>query len=270
MTKRRTEISVGSTFGSWVTLTDTKPFDSTHERAWVRVQCVCGTIREVSPSTLTSGSSKSCGCRSLAQRVPKQVPIGMVFGRLTTVSPVQSSDEQHSRPWVNARCECGTVCDVGIGNLKAGNSTSCGCVHRKSVSTTFTTHGATKGYRKHRLYRIWRGMRERCYNQKARNYKWYGAKGVQVCSAWRDDFLVFRTWALQAGYTDGLELDRKHSDDNYEPDSCRWVTKKQNLRNRDLIWDDDVDARLVAYAASQKVSPYEIIKLAVEKFIAEV
>jgi len=269
MTKRRTEIPVGTAFGSWTTVTDTKPFDGTHERAWVRVQCACGTIREVAPSTLTSGLSQSCGCRPLDQRTPKQVPAGTAFGQLTTISPVYPSDAQHSRPWVNVRCECGTVRGMAIGNLKAGNSRSCGCAQRKSVSMTFATHGATKGYRKHRVYRIWRGMRERCYNQKARNYRWYGAKGIQVCAAWRDDFSAFRAWALQAGYADGLELDRRHSDDDYGPDNCQWVTKKQNLRNRGLIWDDDVDARLVAYAASRNVSPYEVIKLAVEKFIAD-
>jgi hypothetical protein len=125
-------------------------------------------------------------------------------------------------------------------------------------------HGISK---KTPLYKVWIGMRSRCHNPKAQNYKFYGAKGVVVCEEWRQDFLTFYEWSIAHGYADGLELDRIHAEVGYEPGNCRWVTKKANIRNRDRIWDDEIDGRLVAYAASLGKSPYEVIKVAVEEYL---
>jgi hypothetical protein len=110
-------------------------------------------------------------------------------------------------------------------------------------------------------------MRERCLNPDARNYKWYGGKGVSVCDAWLEDFGSFKEWSEANGYAPGLQLDRKDSDLNYDPDNCQWITQKQNLRRRDLCWSDELDARLVMSAKEIGVSPYELIRRAVEAYL---
>ena len=111
-------------------------------------------------------------------------------------------------------------------------------------------------------------MVRRCESPKAHNYRWYGAKGVRVCPAWRTDFMAFRDWALVNGYVRGLELDRIDSDSHYCPENCRWITKKSNIRNRDLFWDDDLDARIIALAKKAGINPYELIRLAVEDYLS--
>lgn len=82
------------------------------------------------------------------------------------------------------------------------------------------------------LYVVWCGMKSRCYNTKAVNYKWYGAKGIQVCEDWINDFIAFYNWSLSNGYKKGLTLDRKEGDKHYSPDNCRWVTMKVQNGNR--------------------------------------
>ena len=42
---------------------------------------------------------------------------------------------------------------------------------------------------------------------------------------------AFKKWSLAHGYRVGLEIDRIDNNGNYEPRNCRWVTRKENLRN---------------------------------------
>ena len=48
---------------------------------------------------------------------------------------------------------------------------------------------------KDRLYRIYRNMISRCYNKNAKDYKYYGGKGIHMCQSWRSSFSSFCVWA---------------------------------------------------------------------------
>lgn len=83
----------------------------------------------------------------------------------------------------------------------------------------------------HPLYKIWSAMQQRCCNPKIRNYHNYGGRGITLCELWRD-FRNFRRWAMDNGYSQGLQIDRIDNDNGYSPDNCRFVTRKQNNRNK--------------------------------------
>jgi hypothetical protein len=56
---------------------------------------------------------------------------GLTFGRLLVV-------ERGTGPrakWV-CRCECGNVVEVQGGNLRSGNTRSCGCLRRERITRT--------------------------------------------------------------------------------------------------------------------------------------
>lgn len=80
-----------------------------------------------------------------------------------------------------------------------------------------------------RLYSIYTHMKERCYNKNHVGYKNYGARGVSVCEEWKNDFLSFREWALQNGYSDNMTIDRIDNDLGYSPDNCQWITLGENV-----------------------------------------
>ena len=90
-------------------------------------------------------------------------------------------------------------------------------------------HGAY--CRNMRLYSVWSTMIHRCEDPKREKYKDYGKRGISVCEEWHDPN-AFMDWAFENGYSDGLQLDRVNNDGNYCPDNCRWVTPKNNSRNR--------------------------------------
>lgn len=82
-----------------------------------------------------------------------------------------------------------------------------------------------------KLYRVWINMRQRCNNPNAQYYADYGGRGVTICPEW-DSFQVFKAWAKQAGYAEGLTLDREGNGLLYSPANCRWVDRQTQQRNR--------------------------------------
>lgn len=138
---------------------------------------------------------------------------------------------------------------------------------RDGKTQTVTRNGKVHGESKTPLYRLWKAMNRRCGSENAHNYKWYGGKGIKVCEAWRNDYTKFRDWAYENGYVRGLELDRKNSDEDYSPENCRWITKKTNIRNRDLFWSEELDGQVVLKAKELGIDPYELIERAVREYL---
>jgi hypothetical protein len=83
----------------------------------------------------------------------------------------------------------------------------------------------------HPLLRVYAGMRARCENPKHMHFGRYGGRGISVCDRWRRSFADFV--ADMGPRPDGHTLDRVNNDGNYEPDNCRWATRKQQSNNRD-------------------------------------
>ncbi|MCP4394507.1 MAG: hypothetical protein GY804_09620 [Alphaproteobacteria bacterium] len=126
------------------------------------------------------------------------------------------------------RCYCGVPFKAVIMDVKRGHTNSCGCYQRKRIREAVGKHLLTN----HRLYRIFAGMKTRCYNMNDPGYLDYGKRGISICDEWLSDFTKFYSWAMANGYKDKLSIDRINNDGNYEPDNCRWVTVAQNNQNR--------------------------------------
>lgn len=88
-----------------------------------------------------------------------------------------------------------------------------------------TTHGMTNT----RTYKSWINMKHRCLNQKARAYKNYGGRGIVICKKWER----FENFLSDMGECPpNLSLDRIDCNKGYQKDNCRWVTLKQQQRNK--------------------------------------
>lgn len=82
--------------------------------------------------------------------------------------------------------------------------------------------------RKTRLYHLYHGIKQRCYNPKDKKYPLYGGKGIKMCDEWLNDYELFRIWALENGYNDSLTIDRIDSSKDYCPENCQWITRSEN------------------------------------------
>lgn len=130
------------------------------------------------------------------------------------------------------QCDCGVRKEIVGYGLVSGRSKSCGCYSAEIKSKqakkliAIETHGMSET----RLYRIHRGMRDRCNLKSHSSYRLYGGRGISYCKEW-EDFNTFMNWSLNNGYQENLVIDRIDSNGNYEPLNCRWVTPKENANN---------------------------------------
>lgn len=186
-----------------------------------KCKCDCGNIVKMGSDSLRNKHTISCGCAMGKDLTGKK------FGRLTVVK--RAENKGNRRMWL-CECECGNIKIIPAKGLLSGKSLSCGCYQREQTSKANIEHGMTGK----RLYRIWKGMKSRCYCPNKPDYHRYGALGVEVCEEWRDDFTAFEKWALANGYREDLTIDRIDFKGNYEPNNCRWTTQRVQARNREM------------------------------------
>lgn len=147
---------------------------------------------------------------------------GQKFGRLTVTKYLGSS-------YWECKCACGNVTKVFTGNLKQGNTKSCGCYAKHLLKERTIKHGLS--YTK--VYRVASDIIKRCYNPSCKSYKEYGGRGVTVFPLWRYDVGAFAKWLLHHGWHEGCEVDKDiKGGKGYYPDTITIVERKENYQHK--------------------------------------
>lgn len=85
------------------------------------------------------------------------------------------------------------------------------------------------GYRGTSIYRCWRNMKDRCTNPNNNSWHRYGGRGITVCERWNYFVNFIEDMGIPAT---SLQIDRIDNDKGYYKENCRWVSHKQNSRNK--------------------------------------
>lgn len=172
---------------------------------------------------------------------------GKRFGRLIAIEPIHG-DRKHPLKW-KCKCDCGRIVEIGSQALREVVTRSCGCYSHDVKAMSKFKHGMSGT----RIYHVWEGIIDRCNNENSPSYKNYGGRGIKVCDEWREP-TEFINWGFLNGYSDNLTIDRIDVNGNYCPENCRWITNKEQQRNkRNNIYIEYNGERMVLQDWSEKI-----------------
>lgn len=157
--------------------------------------------------------------------------VGQTFGKLTVIADAESRIQPNGRPRRRSlcQCSCGATCVSGNGDLRTGNTKSCGCILRENPPARKHGHSHPNGKSASRTYSTWLNMWRRCTDSTIHNFKNYGGRGITVCNRWND----FCNFLSDMGEKPkGLTLERVDTHGNYEKSNCIWATQLVQGRNK--------------------------------------
>ena len=163
---------------------------------------------------------------------------GLRFGRLTAIKKVKRDAD--TRAYWFCSCDCGSSSVTSGKNLRNGSAKSCGCIAAENASLWMssdefsehrkrgaTTHGEKRRNYISSEYKVWLGMKRRCFDKSYKDFSTYGGRGITVCDRWNNSFELFLC-DMGRRPSEDHQIDRIDPDKGYYKDNCRWVHRSIN------------------------------------------
>jgi len=165
------------------------------------------------------------------KRINHEATIGQRFSGWTLMAVERRGASPNMKIWYQVRCECGTEGWRKAHTILDGTSKGCNrCQHRRIPRNSVAVYGCAQKRVHLPEYAVWKTMLARCFNEKNKNYRHYGARGIRVCDAWLDYTAFIRDMGRRPSPTHSLE--RVDNDGHYEPGNVRWATRHEQSRNK--------------------------------------
>ena len=140
------------------------------------------------------------------------------YWMLTFLNKTERRNKRNRRTFWMFKCDCWNIKEMVMTNVFLNWAKSCWC------ATKSRTHWLCES----KIYWVYRAMVSRCTKPNNPSFHNYGWRGIKC--EWKkfEDFFV-DMWPT---YKEWLSIDRTNNDWDYSKENCRWVTMKENERNK--------------------------------------
>lgn len=168
----------------------------------------------------------------------KEYTVGQVLGDygMTYVGEGGDSGVPLTRTYLIQCPKCPTIFpQKSLYKINTGKTQSCGCDRNARRNKALTKHGHTVGSLEGKSwskeYGAWVGMRGRILDKNNKRYFEYGGRGLEIETAWAEDFQAFFD---HVGYAPSKDhsLDRIDNDLGYLIGNVKWSTRIEQQENR--------------------------------------
>ena len=149
---------------------------------------------------------------------------------------ISEEPRRNGMRYFKCKCICGNIKITQGVCLNNGRCKSCGCLQKE-----YAVSGAAKrthGFSKTRFYRIFKGMKNRCYNENEPAYPRYGGRDIKVYLRWhkfenfkQDMYDSYMLHVAKFGEKN-TSIDRIDNNCGYHEGNCHWETIQAQNWNR--------------------------------------
>lgn len=151
--------------------------------------------------------------------------INTKFGKLTVIEELKDrTPDRHIR--YKCACDCGSEVITTGRRLRAKKIPSCGCAFKGENNPKRIDNPC----KRHPLYKIYTGIKTRCFNKNSIPYANYGGRGITMCDRWVESFWNFVE--DMPPRPEGYSIDRIDNEKGYFKENCKWSTAKEQANNR--------------------------------------
>lgn len=179
-------------------------------------------------------------------------PLNLVGERFDRLTVTLKNGNKKGRVFWECLCDpkyggCGTIVFIAAGNLRNGRTRSCGCWRKEATIDNNKVFKTTHGKTHTEEYRIWGGIKSRCYDINFHRYQAYGAQGITMSDEWKNSFEAFYR-DMGPRPSKDHSIDRRDNRKGYSKENCRWATRNEqaNNRNNTLYYEFDGERKSLA------------------------
>lgn len=131
---------------------------------------------------------------------------------------------------------------------------------------------ATHGLSRTKEFKLWCAIKDRCLNEKCKEYHRYGGRGITMFEDWKYSFGDFIKWikdniGLAPERNRYSSLERIDNNKGYEPGNLKWATPTEQCRNRSssLFVVYNGESVNLKVACEKKGLPYQAVWLRINR-----